>query len=241
MAHGRKLMPRRGRHSHGADRSFSRRYIGLQIPIMKTSASKPLRGRPVNERAREERMTKILDGARKCFVKRGFHASSISEISTAAEVSTANIYQYFPSKDALIIALIEVDLQRHHSLISKVWSTDYSSEAIENLMGDIFLTAEGHALAVLRAEIASEGARNSPVAALLQEAECSLMDNVRRNIRTAQEQGKISGDLDPNAIAERLSLVFEGLMRLYLFSPSDGEKLIQQYYDQFSSTLHLER
>lgn len=193
----------------------------------------------MNEHAREERTTQILNGARNCFVHRGFHASSISEISAAAGVSIANIYQYFPSKEALIIALIEVDLQRHHNLIGRFWSTDFSPEAIEELMADIFLTPEGHAVAVLRAEIASEGARNPRVAALLRDSESGLIDSVHGKIRAAQESGQISVELDPCAITERLSFVFEGLMRLYLFSPADGHKLIGQYYRQFADTLHL--
>ncbi|AUY25002.1 TetR family transcriptional regulator [Mixta calida B021323] len=209
------------------------------IVIMKTGASKPQRGRPVNEHAREERMTQILNGARNCFIQRGFHASSISEISAAAGVSIANIYQYFPSKEALIIALIELDLQRHHDLISRFWTTDFSRKAIEELLADIFLTPEGHAVAVLRAEIASEGARNAHVAELLRDSESGLINSVQNLIRAAQQSGQVSGELNPEAVTARLSLVFEGLMRLYLFSPANGQKLIEQYYLQFADTLQL--
>lgn len=208
---------------------------------MKNSASKGPRGRPVNEQAREEHMAQILDGARACFVQRGFHASSISEISAAAGVSVANIYQYFPSKEALIAALIEVDLQRHHSLIARFWSTDFSRAAIEDILADIFLTPQGHAIAVLRAEIASEGARNPQIAELLRNAESSLIAAVHRGIRAAQEKGQVATGLDPDDVAERLSLVFEGLMRLYLFSPADGKKFIAQYYSQLADTLQLDR
>lgn len=206
---------------------------------MKTSASKAPRGRPVNEQAREQRTRQILDGARSCFVQRGFHASAISEISAAAGVSIANIYQYFPSKEALIVALIEVDLQRHHALISRFWNTDFSQAAIRDIMAEIFLTPQGHALAVLRAEIASEGARNPQVAQLLRSSEEELVEAVLDGIRVAQKKGQVAPDIAPEAIAARLSLVFEGLMRLYLFSPQDGERFIAQYYAQVADTLRL--
>lgn len=206
---------------------------------MKKDESKPARGRPVNEHAREKRLTQILNGARKCFIQRGFHASSISEISVAAGVSIANIYQYFAGKDALIIALIELDLQRHQSLISQFWGSDFSRKAIEALLADIFLTREGHAVAVLRAEIASEGARNPHVAELLRDSESGLINSVHSKIREAQTRGQISSELDPGAVTDRLSLVFEGLMRLYLFSPMDGKNLIDHYYHQFADALRL--
>lgn len=208
---------------------------------MTTKANKAPRGRPVNEQAREERMAQILDGARSCFVQRGFHASSIAEISAAAGVSVANIYQYFTSKEALIAALIEVDLERHHSLIARFWRTDFSRAAIEAVLADIFLTPQGHATAVLRAEIASEGARNPQVAALLRSAEADLIAALHDGIRSAQKKKQVAAGLDPGRVAERLALVFEGLMRLYLFSPSDGGKFIGQYYSQLADTLQLDR
>ncbi|WNG43259.1 TetR/AcrR family transcriptional regulator [Archangium minus] len=222
-------------------RSLKRVFLYLYSLSMKKGVPKASRGRPVNEQAREERMAQILDGARTCFVQRGFHASSIAEISAAAGVSVANIYQYFPSKEALIVALIEVDLKRHHGMITRFWNTDFSRDAIEETLADIFLTPQGHALAVLRAEIASEGARNPRVAELLRDSEPGLVEAMRGGIRTAQKNGQISAGLDPNAVAERLSLVFEGLMRLYLFSPSDGKKFISRYYSQVADTLRLGR
>ncbi|WP_313160160.1 TetR family transcriptional regulator C-terminal domain-containing protein, partial [Mixta calida] len=104
---------------------------------------------------------------------------------------------------------------------------------------DIFLTPEGHAVAVLRAEIASEGARNAHVAELLRDSESGLINSVQNLIRAAQQSGQVSGELNPEAVTARLSLVFEGLMRLYLFSPANGQKLIEQYYLQFADTLQL--
>lgn len=171
--------------------------------------------------------------------KSGFHASSISEIGAAAGVSVANIYQYFPGKEALITALIELDLQQHHNLISCFWSTDFSRKAIEELLAEILLTHEGYAVAVLRVEIASEGAHNTHVAEHLRDSETGLIDSAHSRIRAAQSSGKISARLDPHAVTERLTFVFEGLMRLYLFFPHNGKKLIELYYHQFADTLQL--
>ncbi len=171
--------------------------------------------------------------------KSGFHASSISEIGAAAGVSVANIYQYFPGKEALITALIELDLQQHHNLISCFWSTDFSRKAIEELLAEILLTPEGYAVAVLHAEIASEGARNTHVAEHLRDSETGLIDSAHSRIRAAQSSGKISARLDPHAVTERLTFVYEGLMRLYLFFPDNGKKLIELYYHQFADTLQL--
>ena len=203
------------------------------------TAKQPLRGRPVNEKARQERMAQVLDGARRCFVERGFHASSTAQISAAAGVSVANLYQYYPTKEALITALIDLDLKRHANMIVRFWATDLSPRAIKEALGDIFLTKEGHEVAVLRAEIASEGARNSEVADLLRRSEVQLMALLNGHIRAAQQDGRISRGIDPVAVGERLALVFEGIMRLYVFAPDDGERLLARYYAQLADALHL--
>lgn len=184
-------------------------------------------------------MTQVLDGARRCFVERGFHASSTAQISTAAGVSVANLYQYYPTKEALITALIDLDLKRHANMIVRFWATDLSPEAIREALGDIFLSKEGHEVAVLRAEIASEGARNPDVADMLRRSEVQLVALLNGHIRAAQQDGRISRNIDPVAIGERLALVFEGIMRLYVFSPDDGQRLLARYYAQLADALHL--
>lgn len=184
-------------------------------------------------------MAQVLDGARQCFVERGFHASSTAQISAAAGVSVANLYQYYPSKEALITALIEVDLKRHADMIVRFWATDLSPDAIKEALRDIFLSKEGHEVAVLRAEIASEGARNPEVADMLRRSEVHLVKILHRNIRAAQHDGRISPDIDPVAVGERLSLIFEGILRLYVFSPREGEHLLARYYAQLADALHM--
>ncbi|KAA0575172.1 TetR/AcrR family transcriptional regulator [Azospirillum sp. B21] len=206
---------------------------------MSTTKKPVQRGRPVNEQARQERMTQILDGARACFIARGFHASSTAEISAAAGVSVANIYQYYPNKEALIIALIEADLKRHHDMIVRFWANDLSVTAVKATLSDLFLTKEGHDLAVLRAEIASEGARNPDVAAMLRRSEAGLIQVLQRSILAARDEGRVPLHIDPIAVGERLSLAFEGIMRLYVFSPSDGAILLDRYYSQVADSLHL--
>lgn len=47
----------------------------------------------------------ILKSAELIFAQRGFHEATISEIAAGAKVSDATIYEYFPSKEALLFAI----------------------------------------------------------------------------------------------------------------------------------------
>jgi AcrR family transcriptional regulator len=55
----------------------------------------------------QARRQQILDAAAACFVREGFHGTSIAKISKAAGMSPGHIYHFFESKEAIIGALVE--------------------------------------------------------------------------------------------------------------------------------------
>lgn len=62
-------------------------------------------GRPPNEAARDTRRA-ILDAALDLFADRGFHASSMRALAAAVGVRESAIYHWFPSKTALLEAVL---------------------------------------------------------------------------------------------------------------------------------------
>ncbi|MGH9057469.1 MAG: TetR/AcrR family transcriptional regulator [Acidimicrobiales bacterium] len=57
------------------------------------------------EPARTARRADILAGALACFARTGYHATTMADVAAAAGVSKGTPYLYFPSKEALFIAL----------------------------------------------------------------------------------------------------------------------------------------
>jgi AcrR family transcriptional regulator len=53
-----------------------------------------------------DRRTQILDAALKCFLERGYLATSIADIRRLSGASTGSIYHFFPNKGALARALL---------------------------------------------------------------------------------------------------------------------------------------
>jgi AcrR family transcriptional regulator len=62
-----------------------------------------------NQRIRETQRAKILGAALSVFARGGMEAS-IAEVAIAADVSYGLVYRYFPSKDALLVELVETVL-----------------------------------------------------------------------------------------------------------------------------------
>jgi len=52
----------------------------------------------------------ILDAATKLFVQHGYHATSVREVAAEARVSVAGIYHHYPSKQHLLVALLDITM-----------------------------------------------------------------------------------------------------------------------------------
>lgn len=63
--------------------------------------------RTPNPEKQEARRRQIMEAAIGCFGKKGFHGTSTNEICAAAGMSPGNLFHYFPSKQALIAAIVE--------------------------------------------------------------------------------------------------------------------------------------
>ena len=61
--------------------------------------------RAINVQRQSDRRDEILGAAQRCFVRSGFHQTSMQEICAEAGMSPGNLYRYFPSKESLIAAI----------------------------------------------------------------------------------------------------------------------------------------
>lgn len=66
-------------------------------------------GRPVSWRERKKRRTRdwILRAARGLFAERGFEGTTVDEVAERAEISRATFFNYFPSKSAVLDAMVD--------------------------------------------------------------------------------------------------------------------------------------
>src|SRR5881394_3122602 len=79
---------------------------------------------PRQERARAT-IDALLTATAHVLVKEGFDRASTNRIAEAAGVSVGSLYQYFPSKEALVAALVE----RHTDLMSAEISSAFERVA----------------------------------------------------------------------------------------------------------------
>lgn len=70
--------------------------------------------------APDARTTEILDSIKAVFAARGFDGASMQDLARAAGMSAGNFYRYFPSKLAIIAALIERDMSEIDADFQKI-------------------------------------------------------------------------------------------------------------------------
>lgn len=69
-----------------------------------------LRRRPMQSRS-WHLVEAVLEGSRRVFLERGFEEATLSEIALVAGVSAGSLYQYFASKQDLLVELTRRDLR----------------------------------------------------------------------------------------------------------------------------------
>jgi AcrR family transcriptional regulator len=73
-----------------------------------------------SEAQRELRRELILKAAASLFARRGYHATSVSDVIDAADISRGTFYLYFDSKDSLFLDLLEQFIQRLMAVVEVV-------------------------------------------------------------------------------------------------------------------------
>lgn len=63
-------------------------------------------------RKKEAQQRALLDAAATLFRRRGYEATRMEDVAAHAEVSTKTVYNYFPTKQALVVGLLDRDRDR---------------------------------------------------------------------------------------------------------------------------------
>ena len=68
--------------------------------------------RSLKEKQRQEREALILQAAEEVLLEKGYHETSIDEIAARVGIAKGTVYLHFPSKEDLVIAIFEHEMQQ---------------------------------------------------------------------------------------------------------------------------------
>ncbi|HEY8329171.1 MAG TPA: TetR/AcrR family transcriptional regulator [Rhodanobacter sp.] len=121
----------------------------------------------------EAQRERILLAAQQCFIEHGFHGASMASIAETAGMSAGLIYRYFENKSAIILAIVQLQLELLHDDLSLNRTVDLPAEMIARF-GTACAHQEHGMNAALLLEISAEATRDATVAAALDEFDTTL-------------------------------------------------------------------
>lgn len=112
----------------------------------------------------EQRIAQILQAALQCFLVRGFHQTSMRDIAQAAGVSLGNLYNHFPGKEAIILAVAVAESEELAPLLQRLAASDGERAQVLVFLQDFHALCRQPEWATLAVEVLAESARNPAVA-----------------------------------------------------------------------------
>jgi AcrR family transcriptional regulator len=182
------------------------------------------------ERAQGRRM-QVLDAAAICFARSGFHGASMSQISKQAGMSAGHIYNYFDSKDAIIMAFVAMRVEHVTARLFHVGSQDdpleYMYEEIVRIV-DEQLAPDFWGISL---EIYAEAARNPVIATALRAADASARNQFAALIKQGRAcRGLAADDATVAGRTEATVAMFNGLpMRALQHPELDRASLVDAF------------
>jgi AcrR family transcriptional regulator len=184
------------------------------MPGSETSRALTSKGRQTREA--------IEQAARKLFAERGFHGTTLADITSAAGKSPAVFYRYFADKEDLLAALAESFL---HDVVTP---SGLSLSLPESPDDDAFFTSvvtgywnifkQNIGIMIAVAQLAATQQR---FAAVQNEFRRFGMDIVAASVRRAQEQGH-GTELNPQHTAAAIALLFENFTTVFVGAKASG-------------------
>ena len=186
---------------------------------MNVHSSSRLMSQPQTDSSNGDRRSQILEAALVCFAKRGFHQTSMHDISGEAGISVGLIYRYFENKEAVISAMAD----RHKTEISEMLDRARRAPSLLESL-EILFTAHccedaPQVVSAFVVDLYAEASRNPHVADLVRDVLDTAMDGVTDLIARAPEGQNAGNDLRPEVLAELIFAVARGMLMLDVLRP----------------------
>jgi AcrR family transcriptional regulator len=180
-----------------------------------------LRRRPVQARSRATTAA-ILEAAARVFAEHGYAAGTTNRIAERAGVSVGSLYEYYPNKDAILVALVEAHFRESAARLGEqMAAVENAGLPLATLVGrfvDLMVALHRDDPALHRV-LFEEAPRPPRVRRMLLEVERALAASVERLLRATPE----ATAADPALAAHVVVQIVEGLTHrvvLYARSPA---------------------
>jgi len=158
----------------------------------------------------EEKRERILDAALNKFEQYGFLKTTVEEIAKRAQVAKGTIYSYFPSKEELLLALVDRELRKGYIQVGNaIYKEEDPMEQIRQLFRGAFEYFKNNKL------ISSVMAMDQGLAlSLITDKNRELQGMTITTLASILEQGRNEGKLR-EVEDEKVAYIMDSLLRSF--------------------------
>lgn len=164
--------------------------------------------------AAAQRRQQILGAAAACFRACGFHAASMAQIASAAQLSVGQIYRYFDNKEAIIAAIVEQDLEAFGRDVEALASENHGRiSVLVGQLEEVIHNCQCQERKSMMLEVRAEASRNPKIAAMMADADVTVARHLRTLLAATPLASLPAPELDCRV--ELVRIIIDGaLLRL---------------------------
>ena len=169
-----------------------------------------------------DRRDQILKAAMVCFAKRGFHQTSMHDISAEAGISVGLIYRYFENKEAVISAMADRHKNEIHEVMERARQAPTLLESLEILFTAHCCEDSPQIQSAFVVDLYAEASRNPQLADLVRDVLQTAMDAVTELIsQSTESRGAVPHGLTPTEMSELIFAVARGMLMRDVLQPQE--------------------
>lgn len=173
----------------------------------------------VSQEHLDARRRQILDGAARCFARRGFHGTSMQDVLKEVGLSAGAVYRYFPGKEDIIAAITEetfATIRGAFAEASRMSPPPTPDVLLSRVLGRV-LAGELHGLerrtfAALAVQLWSETLRDERLAVQLDEGYATMRAAWTKLVEAYRDAGILSGDVAADHVARTMIATAQGFI-----------------------------
>jgi TetR/AcrR family transcriptional regulator, transcriptional repressor of aconitase len=177
----------------------------------------------VSQQYRDDRRDQILGAARRCFLRDGFHSTSMQDLFAEAGLSAGAVYRYFASKDEVIVAIAEQNMGEVLAMMREVAEGTPGrslGEVMAGLMTLVRARDSAEDLGAMAVLVWAEALRNPSLARQLRELLARMGDELATLVAEHQRAGQLPATVAADAIARTLVSMMGGyILQLTMLGP----------------------
>ncbi|MET9261297.1 TetR/AcrR family transcriptional regulator [Amycolatopsis sp. NPDC004079] len=179
----------------------------------------------MSQQYKHDQRGEILAAARRCFLRNGFHRTSMQDVFAEAGKSAGAVYRYFPKKEDMIVAVAAQNLDDVTGVLRAALARGTGEHGVGEVMAELLEAVRDlhrdRQLAAMAVLVWSEAQRSPELAERLTAASAEMSAEVAGLVRDRQEAGTWTS-ASADALAQAILALLPGFLFNLALSGPDG-------------------